>query len=195
MAGRFMPLRPARFALGMGSGGAWLREQSADQNGLGSFGPILNFSARLIIKDLFTMSVAGGIVFPSDSGSFNEVVVPEQGGNPTTAESSLSVTRGSVAVGVRTPFLAMGPTDTGWMAAALYADYGWAAVSGSRSISNCVDCRTDDLALPGGTFWRVGIDLVHSPRRSYGLTVAYQRYREGAGLAQELYIGVDMWRH
>jgi hypothetical protein len=195
MAGRLMPLRPARFALGMGSGGAWLREQSADQNRIGSSGPLLNFTARLTIKDLFTMSVAGGFVFPTDNASFNEVVVSEQGGDLTIADSSLTMVRGSLAVGVRTPFLALGRTGEGWVAGALYADYGWTAVAATRSISDCVDCRSDDLHLPGGTFWRVGLDLVHSPRLGYGLTVAYQRYLAGAGLTQEIYVGVDMWLH
>jgi hypothetical protein len=202
-AGRFLPLHPARIMLGMGTGAAWLREESAAQNHIESSGPIVNFSAALTIYDIFAISFAGGGAFPSDNASFSEQVVPEQGGGaPTTAGSSLSVSRLSLAVGLRTPFLALFPTEKGWIAGALYADYGAAGIGGSRSIANCVDCRSEDLDFPGGTFWRVGLDLAapsSSPKPvdgdmyGYGFTAAYQRYQAGAGLTHEIQVGLTVW--
>jgi len=202
-AGRLLPLHPVRIMLGLGTGAAWLTEQSAAQNHIESSGPLINFSAALTIYDIFAISFAGGGAFPSDNASFSQEVVPEQGGGAaTTADSSLSVSRVSIAVGLRTPFLALIPTNKGWLAGALYADYGTAGIGGSRSISDCVDCRSEDLDFPGGTFWRVGLDLAapsFSPKPipgdmyGYGFTAAYQRYQTGAGLTHEVQVGLTVW--
>lgn len=201
-AGRLLPLHPVRIMLGLGTGAVWLAEQSAARNQITDSGPLINFSAALTIYDIFAISFAGGGAFPSDKASFSQEVVPEQGGAPTTAGSSLSVSRVSIAVGLRTPFLALIPTDKGWLAGALYADYGTAGIGGSRSISDCVDCRSEDLDFPGGTFWRVGLDLAapsFSPKAvpgdmyGYGVTAAYQRYQTGAGLTHEVQIGLTVW--
>ncbi|HEX2690515.1 MAG TPA: hypothetical protein VHN14_28060 [Kofleriaceae bacterium] len=203
MAGRFLPLHPARLMFGLGSGVAWLSEQSAAQHRIDSSGPTVHFSGTLTIYDIFSISASGGAVFPSDHASFTEQVVPEQGGgDPTTASSSLTVERYSIVVGLRTPFLALFPTKKGWFAGALYADYGTAGISGSRSISDCIDCRSEHLDFPGGTFWRVGLDLAtpsSSPKPvqgdfyGYGFTAAYQHYQAGAGLIQELQVGLTIW--
>jgi hypothetical protein len=61
-----------------------------------------------------------------------------------------------------------------------------------------VDCRTDDLDMPGGTFWRVGVDLLvpsHRPTVSYGLTISYQRYAADAGFGNEIRIAFSSWAH
>jgi hypothetical protein len=180
-AGRLLPLHPVRIMLGLGTGTVSLAEQSAVHNHITDSGPLLNFSAALTIYDVFSISFAGGGAFPSDNASFSEQVVPEQGGGaPTTADSSLSVSRLSIAVGLRTPFLALIPTEHGWFAGALYADYGAAVIGGSRSISNCVDCRSEDLDFPGDTFWRVGLDLAapsFSPQGRPGRHVWLRRHR------------------
>ena len=197
MAGGFLPLQEARFVVDLGTGGAWLAEQSATQHHIGNSSATINGTLRLIIYDIFTISASGSVAFPPDDASFSEQVVLEQGGgDPTTADSSLSVVRYSIAAGLRTPFWALSPTEKGWFGAALFADVGAAGIHGDRSISNCSDCRSDSLDFPGGTFWRVGLDLAapsRGPRAGYGLTVAYQRYLAGAGLAQEFQVGLSIW--
>lgn len=197
VAGGFLPLEPARFVLGLSAGVAALREESAAKNRIGSSGATLNGSLGLVIYDVFAISTAAGFILTPDDGSFSEKVVPEQGGDVTTADSSLTVGRYSFAVGLRTPFWALSSTDKSWFAVALYADYGWAGISGSRSISDCIDCRSDDLDFPGGSFWRVGFDL-GAPSRpdgaGYAFTAAYQSYRAGAGLTHEVQLGLSIWR-
>jgi hypothetical protein len=32
-------------------------------------------------------------------------------------------------------------------------------------------------------------------RIGYGFTIAYQRYQAGAGMTQEIQVGMDMWLH
>lgn len=202
-AGRFLPLHPARIMLGLGAGAASLREQSAAQNHIESSGPLFNLMAGLTIYDIFAISFAGGVAVPSDNASFSEQVVPEQGGgDPTTADSHVAVARLSMAVGLRTPFLALIPIGKGWLAGALSADYGTAWIGGSRSIADCVDCRVESLDFPGGTFWRVGLDLAAlsvstklgpGGIRGCGVTAAYQRYETGAGLTHEIQVGLTAW--
>ena len=197
VAGRFLQPAPARFLLGLGTGAAWFDGQSATQQRIGSSGVTLHATLGLSIYDVFTVSTSGAFIITSDHGSFSEQVVSEQGGNPYTADSSLTVGRYSFAVGLRTPFWALFSTEESWLTGALFADYGWAGVGGSRSISDCTDCPSEDFHLPGGTFWRVGIDLAvpsSSRKITYGFTAAYQSYLEGA-LLQELQLGLSMWWH
>jgi hypothetical protein len=59
-----------------------------------------------------------------------------------------------------------------------------------------VDCRSDELNMPGGTFWQVGVDLLvpsSTPAGSYGVTVSYQRYGAGSGFSDEVRIGFSCW--
>jgi hypothetical protein len=197
IAGGFLPLRPVRFQMGVGSGMAWLNKQVAGGNHIGDSSPTLNGTLGLTIYDVFMVSGSGSVAFPSDYDSFSQDVVLEMGGGDAhTAGSSLSVTSLSIAAGLRTPFWALGSTRNGRVAGALFAQYGSATVSGNRSISDCGDCRVDKIDMPGGTFWHVGFDLLvpsHSPRYSYGLTVAYQHYEASAGFSDELRAVLNLW--
>lgn len=197
LPGGFLPLRPARFVLGFGSGMEWLDKQAAAANQIGDSGITFNGTLGLTLWDIVTTSATFSLAFPSDLGSFTEEVVNEMGGgDPQTADSTLRVASYSIAIGLRTPFWAFGRVENGWAAGSLFAQYGTAGVSGSRTISDCSDCRKDDLSLPGGTFWRVGLDLflpARKPTVSYGLTASYERYAAGAGLSDEFRIGFSYW--
>jgi len=199
VAGRFVPLHPTGFLLNVGAGEASLDRQTAAQHRIGDSGPTFNGALAFTIWDVVMLSTAFSLAFPSDDGSFTQVVVPEKGpGDPHAAESSLTVHSVSVAAGLRTPYLALGATNNGWVATALFAEYGTANIGGGRSISNCVDCRSDDLEMPGGTFWRAGVDLVvpgRSPTFSWGLTVSYVSYAAGAGFNDEVRLGFSCWWH
>lgn len=196
LAGRFLPLHPARIALGLGTGAAWLDKQVAARHQLADSGITFNGMLGLTVFDVFMVSGAFAVAFPSDMAPFSEVVVPEMGGDARTADSSVAVTSYSFAAELRTPFLALGATDSGWVGGAVFAEYGTAQIHGTRTISNCSDCRTDELDMPGGAFWRFGVDLLIPSRRpttSYGLSVSYQRYAPGAGFSDELRIGFTGW--
>jgi hypothetical protein len=180
----------------MGLGAAWLRDQAATQQQIGTTGPLLDLSAGLLIFDILSISGSAGVTSPSDHAMFSQVVVPVNGGDSMTADSTISVLRYSLALGLRTPFWALGSTKQGSVAGALFANFGWAGVSGNRAISNCSDCRNEDLILSGGSFWRVGVDLAiptHSPNAAWGFTASYQSYLGDASLSQEFVIGVNCW--
>jgi hypothetical protein len=199
VAGRFVPLHPVGFLLNLGLGEASLDKQSAAQHRIGDTGITFNGALGFTLWDVVMFSAAFSLAFPTDDGSFTQVVEPETGpGGPRAAESSLTVHSVSAAIGLRTPYLALGASDNGWVATALFAEYGSAVIGGSRSITDCVDCREDDLEMPGGTFWRVGVDLVvptSKPTFSWGLTASYQRYAAGTGFSDEVRIGFSCWWH
>lgn len=197
LPGGFLPLRPARFVLGMGTGMESLDKQVAAANQIGDSGLTLNGAMGLTFWDIVQVSATFSFSSPSDHGSFTEEVMPAMGGgSPESADSSLIVASYSIAIGLRTPFWAIGRANNGWAVGSLFAQYGSAGVSASRTISNCSDCRKDDLSVPGGTFWRVGVDLLLPGRKAttfYGLTASYESFLAGAGLSDEFRIGLGYW--
>jgi hypothetical protein len=191
-----VPLHPVRIAVGIGSGAAWLRREAAAQHHMDDTGVTFNLGVGLTIYDVFSVSSSFGAAFPGDHASFTQDVMPILGGDTTSAESDLEVYNLSIAVGVRTPFLALGSRGRGGPWAAVFADYGSSRIGGHRSIANCSDCRTDDLDLANGGFWRVGLDFAppfRSSKAGWTFTAAYQRYAAGAGFMQEIRIGFTAW--
>lgn len=196
LRGGFVPPHPARFMLGLGTGMAWLDKDAAAMSEFDDSSLTLNGMAGLMIWDIVSISGAFSLAFPSDHASFTQVVVDKPGsGDPYSASSSLSLLSYSIAVGLRTPFWALGATRSGWVATALFAEYGGAGVTATRTISNCEDCRVDKLNVNGGTFWRVGVDLLvpRKPTSAYGLTISYQRYAAGTGFHDEVRFGFSCW--
>jgi hypothetical protein len=199
LPGGFVPLRPVRLVLDIGSGMQWLDKRAAAANHVSDSGVTLNSTVGFTLHDIVTLSAAFSLFFLKDDDSFSEEVMPLMGGGtPHTESSSLVVGSYSVAAGLRTPFWALGALKHGWAAGSLFAQLGTAGVSGNREIANCVDCRLDHIAIAGGTFWRVGVDLFlplrgPSAGSGYGLTASYEHYLAGAGLGGELRIGLSYW--
>jgi len=197
LAGRFLPLRPARLLFNLCIGGVSLDKQAAADGQIDDSAVTLNGSLGLTLYDVFMISGAFAVGGPSDHAPFTQMVVPEMGGgDPQSADSSVTVASYSIAAGLRTPFWALGSVDSGWVGGALFAEYGRAGISGSRSISDCVDCRNDQLNMSGGTFWHVGIDLLVPTRRptvSYGVTALYQRYAAGTAFTSEFRVAFSCW--
>jgi hypothetical protein len=197
LAGRFLPLRPVRLLFNLGIGGVSLDKQAAAAGQIDDSAVTVNGSLGLTLYDVFMISGAFAAGGPSDHAPFTQTIVPEMGGgDPQSADSSVSVVSYSIAAGLRTPFWALGSVDSGWVGGALFAEYGRAGISGNRSISDCVDCRNDQLNMSGGTFWHVGIDLLVPTRRStvsYGVTALYQRYAAGAAFTSEFRVALSCW--
>lgn len=191
--GTFMPQHPVRIALAINTGAAWIQPPAAAQDQIDDQAILVNASLGLTIYDVFSISGSAGAAFPGDHASFTQEVMPEMGGDTSMASSHVEVQIYSLALGLRTPFLALGPNG---FSGAVFADYGWSTFHAVRSITDCRDCRTDGLTMTDGSFWRAGIDLVlplGNPRMRYALTTAYQHYNQAAGLLQEFHIGMAFW--
>lgn len=195
-AGVFVPLRKARFMFAVGGGVMAIDKTAARRNGLAQSSPAVHASTGVTIYDVFTVSLGFGFAAPTDESPFTQVVVREGDNKAFTASSSVDVEAFSLAVGVRTPFLALAATGKGWVATGLFAEYGAAAIAGHRGISNCSDCANNPIDLPNGRFWRAGLDVLvpmMSSRSAWGLQVAYQRYAAGAGFDHEIHAGLGGW--
>ena len=190
----FLPLQPARLALGFGTGSAGIQGASATQHHFGNSGITFRASIGLTLFDVVSMSASAGAVFPSDNASFSEDVMPlSGGGDVSSASSHLEIHVLSAAIGLRTPYLALVPTETGAVAGGAFVDYGSSSIHGVRTISNCSDCRSDSLDMPSGTFWRAGVDVLipsHKRWAAYTISLAYQAYQAGAGLTDEVRLDV-----
>ncbi|HEX7839209.1 MAG TPA: hypothetical protein VF469_17145 [Kofleriaceae bacterium] len=196
IAGGFLPLRPARVMFGLGGGVASLDKAAAASQQFADSGPTLNGALGVTVWDIFMVSGSFSVAHPSDNNSFSQPVMPVDGGATSTADSSLSVVSYSIAIGLRTPFKALAPTQRSWVAGSLFAEYGAAGVTGSRSIIDCQDCRSDDLAVSGGAFWQAGADLLiptRSPKTFWGLEVSYLSYAAGTTFSNELRVNVTCW--
>lgn len=158
---------------------------------------MFNATFGLTIFDVLWVSTSAGFAAPSDHASFSEDVVPLYGGDDVrSAKSELELHILSATIGLRTPFLVVAPATRGALAIAGFVGYGLSSISGSRTIANCSDCRTDHFDLKNGTFWRAGIDLAppsRSPKAAYAITAAYQRYEAGAGITGEFDLGLTLW--
>ena len=195
VAGTFLPLHPIRLAFGIASGFEAMQAELADQHHIASSGVIFNATFGLTIFDVLWVSTSAGFAVPSDHASFSEDVVPLGGGDVSSADSQLELHILSATIGLRTPFLVLAPATRGALAIAGFVGYGSSSISGSRTIANCSDCRTDHFDLKNGTFWRAGIDLsppARSSKAAYAITAAYQRYEAGAGITGEFHLGLTL---
>lgn len=197
VAGRFLPLHPIRLAFGIAGGVETMQPEVAEQHHIGSSGVMFNATFGLTIFDVLWVSTSAGFAVPSDHASFSEDVVPlYSGGDVRSAQSQLELHILSATIGLRTPFLVLAPATRGALAIAGFVGYGSSSISGSRTIANCTDCRTDHFDLKNGAFWRAGIDLAppsRSSKAAYAITAAYQHYEAGAGISGELHLGLTLW--
>jgi hypothetical protein len=192
-----LALDPLRFTIAVMTGAGWLDPATATQYQIGSSGPVLYFAAGFVIWDLFSVTAAGGGMFPSDDAPFTQrVVSTNYNFPPTNATSKVGIDNLSVALGPRTPWLVLKMMDRGAVAAAVFAEYGWASISGDRSIADCTNCRKDTFNMADGSFWRLGAEVGaiswDGMEMSYTLMTYFDRYRAGASLRSELRIGLSI---
>lgn len=193
----FMSLDPMYLSFGIYTGVAWLHSAAANENSLGKAGATIYLSLGFGFFDLLAGNASFGALFPADRQPFQQEVVPQfEPGAPMNASSSVAVTNYSVAIGPRTPSYCFSRLPTGvdncWAGHA-FVYYGHAWVAGSRSIENCVDCNSYDLALSSGSFLEPGLSLGIPSRQGFGieLTTSVRTYF-GAALAGEWRIGFDL---
>jgi len=173
---RFLPVDPFRLTLGFAVGSATLRQDAADEHHIGRSGGSVYVIMGLVLGDLFSVSTSLGAVIPPDGATFEQDVVPLLGPQkPMTATSSLEITNVSFAAGPRTPLLVVARRSEGAWVSALFAEYGWALITGNHFIADCRDCRQEGLGLPNGALFRVGADFGYVWFRQLGHVGDVQR--------------------
>jgi hypothetical protein len=187
--GHFLPLEAGRLELSLDFGIMNFKPRIAASQQIAASG--LEFGGRLALQifDVLSIGFSFGAAIPSDRSA--QDAASDDGGDQPMA----SVFRYGVDITARTPLLAIGPAENGWVASALFAGVGTARVSGGRGITDCESCRSDSLQLTGGMFWRIGAELT-IPReldRRWGFTVSYQRYLGDASLTCEFLASLAHW--
>ena len=102
-AGAFLPRHPVRVTFGFGLGVAGMSDQAAAPQSLSSVAPAVELSAGLQLSDVFAITGVFGVVMPSDSAGFSQVVMPVDGGDASSASSEVSVLRYAVDITARSP--------------------------------------------------------------------------------------------
>ncbi len=193
-AGSFRPLDPFHAGLYIGSGYGRLQGATAESQQIGQDGPTLAFRVHFDLYDLISTSISMGTIFVGDSEGF-EQNVRDGSGRTFSKESSLNITIIGLSAGLRTPEFCLWRSETGApLGISAYARYGNAWISGGRSISNCINCRTEDVALNGGTFVESGVDLGLKAGNGWGMfgSAGYRHYFSGSSARNEIQIGVGV---
>ena len=195
---RFLPGDPFRLTLGFAVGSATLRQDAADQHHIGRSGGSAYVLMGLVLGDLFSVSTSLGAVIPPDGATFEQDVVPLLGPEkPMTATSSLQITNVSFAAGPRTPLFVVARQSEGAWVSALFAEGGWALITGNRFIADCRDCRQEGLGLPNGALVRVGADFGYVWFDKWDTAVmfsaSYQHSLPPSGVTREVRGAIALW--
>jgi hypothetical protein len=197
-AGTFLPLDPLRLTGSLGAGALWMNRAVAASRAIGERTTVFNTSFGFVFFDLIDAAGSAAFAGLDDHAGFQQDVVPVGGGTATTAESSLTIWIVSFEVGPRTPLLVLAPgaeSDSA-LVLALFGHYGWSSIGGQRTIDDCLDCNSQDLALPGGAFWRVGAEFgktrLNGSDGEVGLSLSYRHYRGVAGISREIGLALTL---
>lgn len=156
----FQELHPFRVGLLIDLGYGKLDTTQARNKSIGDSGFAFGGSLNADVFDLVSLGASAGTVFVDDNAEFEQGVV-NLAGEATTAESTLNVNLLALSAGLRTPTLrldelsAAGSYPGMW----LFARYGKSWQGASRSIANCGDCDSEDIALGDGPFLDSGLML------------------------------------
>ena len=126
---------------------------------------------------VLTVSTDLGIVGMSDEREFTQETTH---GEKT---SGVAAGVGSLALGLRTPRLAVGGKAT--LSAGVNAGYTLLHVT--RTITDCVDCHGEDVPLRAGAFWETGLEV--APGSRWGISARYRTYQGQSDLRDALMIG------
>ncbi len=128
---------------------------------------------------VLTVSTDLGIVGMSDEREFTQETTQGE------MTSGVAAGMGSLALGLRTPRLAVGGKAPATFSAGVNAGYTLLHVT--RTITNCADCHGEDVPLRAGAFWETGLEV--TPGRRWGISARYRAYRGRSDLRDALMIG------
>lgn len=177
------PLEP-RFGLELLTGA--VDPDQAEQAGVGTRAWGVQFSGAVTAFRVLTVGVDLGAVGLSDKRQFTE--------NTTEGEKSSSVGAGmgSLALGLRTPPLALGGESPARVSAGVNVGHTW--MGANRRIDRCADCHSEDVEIRAGDFWEPAL-TVNMGR--WGLSARYRVYSGASSIRDAVMIGYSSnvgWR-
>jgi|GEM_PF-3079765 len=152
---------------------------TAASEGIGGRGWGAQVNVGATAYRVLTGRVDLGIVALNDKRRFTE---------ETTAGDRTSGVAGGLAtaaVGLRTPPLPLGEGAPASVSAGAGAGHSW--ISANRSISQCLDCTAEDVAVEGGDFWEAGLQV--DGRGLSGVSIRYRAYGGRSDLRDTVMVG------
>ena len=170
-------VRPVGFGFDLGVVRSTFDHATTSTQGIGSSLGV-DLAGDVSYRRLLHLALGVAAEFPSDNNSFHQtVVVTDASGSHTeNAKSSIEAYAGRIAIGVATPAIAVG----GWRPS-LGIDAGAGGYSASRTITNCSNCSSVDLAVSGGRFIEPRLVMYFGGEgaRDGRVTLAYRSYVSG----------------
>lgn len=156
-----------------------IQDEAARGAGTGSraYGGQLHLG--LTAHRFLTLSTDLGIVGMSDEYAFTQETTQ---GEKT---SGVAAGMGSLALGVRTPPLAV--DGTGRRTVSTGVRGGYTLLHVTRTITNCTDCHGEDVPLRAGPFWEAVLEVV--PGGRWGVSARYRTYGGPSDLRDALVVG------
>jgi hypothetical protein len=156
-----------------------IQDEAAQGAGTGSRAYGGQLRLGLTAHRVLTLSTDLGIVGMSDEYAFTQETTH---GEKT---SGVAAGMGSLALGVRTPPLAV--DGTGRRTVSTGVNAGYTLLHVTRTITDCTDCHGEDVPLRAGPYWEAVLDVV--PGGRWGVSARYRTYGGPSDLRDALVIG------
>ncbi len=156
-----------------------IEDGAAHEAGTGTRAYGAQFHLGLTAFRALTVRTDLGIVGMADEREFTQETT---GGRKT---SGVAAGVGTLAMGLRTPPLALGGKDPATVSVGV--NVGYTLVHVTRTISNCSDCHGEDVPLRGGDFWESVLEV--APGTRWRVNARYRTYSGRSDLRNALMIG------
>lgn len=151
------PFTEIRVYGGMAIGMMPLSRRRAEKAKIGRNPLTFSFFSGFQICDLFDLNLDATIANPNDNDEFSQQVMPINGGNSFSKESSVGLIMLSWSMGARTPYFTWKKDKKNGISG--YIRYGQSKMKGVRSIDDCTNCRSEKFEFDSQNFVDIGIDL------------------------------------
>ncbi|HEX2078129.1 MAG TPA: hypothetical protein VHG08_10485 [Longimicrobium sp.] len=178
---RAQQARPLQTSVGLELITGKIEGVAAQSQGTGSRAWGMQVNMGVTALRVLSLSADLGIADIADNNAFSEETT---GGEMT---SSVQAFLGTLAVGLRTPPLAIPEEPSATVAAGVNVGHTW--MSAERGIVNCTDCTEQDLEITAGNFWEPGLYV--APGRRWGLNARYRVYMGESDLQNAILIGIS----
>jgi hypothetical protein len=155
-----------------------IKPVAADSAGIGSRAWGAQVTGSLIAFRVLSLNAEGGIIGVSDEASFTQET------NLGERTSGVAAGMGTLSAGLRTPPFSTGGPAPFFLSAGVNGGRSWLDMN--RTISQCIDCHGEDVAVRAGTFWE---PLLQVGTGRGALSARYRMYGGDSDFQDALMIG------
>ena len=141
-AAQDMPVAP-RIGFDLFTSG--IKQVAADSAGIGSRAWGAQVTGSLTAFRVLSLNAEGGIIVVSDEAEFSQET------NLGERTSGVAAGIGTLSAGLQTPPLSLGGPKPLFLSAGVNGGRSWLDMN--RTISQCIDCHSEDVNVQAGNFW------------------------------------------